>query len=71
MLGRSKLWGSKGVLVDWAASAKAWAAPYMYVTEQAWPSWSMARHPWEGWGCAGGVAVIGRAGGGKGSAVGH
>ena len=26
---------------------------------------------WEGWGCAGGVAVSGQAGGGKGSAVGH
>ncbi len=57
--------------MDWAASAKAWAAPYMYVTEQVWHSWLMARHPWEGWGCAGGVAVSDQAGGGKGSAVGR
>jgi hypothetical protein len=49
MLGRSRLWGSKGVLEDVAANAMAWAAPYMYVTKQAWLALSMAGTPcWDG-----------------------
>ncbi len=71
MLGRSRLWGSNVVLEAWAANAKAWAAPYIYVTEQAWLALSMARHPWLGWVCAGGAGVSGWAGTGKEIALGH
>jgi hypothetical protein len=71
MLERLRLQGSNVVLEAWAANAKAWAAPYIYVTKQAWPALSMVRHPWLGWVCARGAGVSGWAGTGEGIASGH